>query len=72
MKYAVITLLILTCTGCAVLHEHALGTRVHSFTIKGHDYVHCSVLMDKAKQQEAHDAIEVCRDEYTAMSTTKH
>lgn len=49
-------------TGCAELHEHALGTRVHRVTIKGRDYVHCSILMDPNNPQQSHDSIEVCRD----------
>lgn len=63
MRILFLILLAGTLSGCAELHEHALGTRVHSFNARGVDYVHCSILMDRAKPQLAHDSIEMCRDE---------
>lgn len=66
--------LIATClsTGCAALHQHLLGTRVHSWDVKGVNYVHCSILMDRAKAQEAQDAIKVCQDEMQAPQVQTH
>lgn len=53
--------------GCGELHHRQLlGARVHSFNVGGIDFVHCSILIDRAKPQQAHDAIEVCRDEVQA------
>lgn len=50
-------------SGCARLHHPLLGTRVHRFSVAGVNFVHCSILIDQAQPQLAHDAIEVCRDE---------
>ena len=63
-SFMIVAVLALTAvpTGCAELHQHALGTRVNQFSIKGRDYVHCSILVDKAQPQMVHDALEVCRD----------
>lgn len=47
-------------------HRPILGTRVHSFNVAGRQFVHCSILMDRSKTQENHDAIQVCRDEVAA------
>lgn len=64
MRTSLLVLLLLSTVGCADLHHRQLlGARVHSFTVGGIEMVHCSILMDKAKPQQAHDAIEVCRDE---------
>lgn len=64
MKTALVIALAITCTSCAGLHrKQLLGAQVHSFNLGGIELVHCSILMDKAKPQQAHDAIEVCRDE---------
>lgn len=64
MKVPLLVLLTLLTASCAGLHNRQLlGARVHSFTVGGKELVHCSILMDKAKLQQAHDAIEVCRDE---------
>lgn len=54
--------------GCAegFPHRPILGTRVHSFNVAGRQFVHCSILMDRNKVQESHDAIEVCKDEVAA------
>lgn len=64
MKILLVVFLALLSTGCAGLHhKQLLGAQVHSFNLGGIEFVHCSILMDKAKPQQAHDAIEVCRDE---------
>ena len=59
-------------TGCAELHERALGTRVQRLNVKGVEYIHCSIVMNKAKPQQAHDALEVCRDEIQGTPTMPH
>lgn len=66
MRLLLILLLAFVTTNCAELHHKVLGTRVQSFEVKGIQYVHCSILMDRAKSQVAHDSIEVCRDELQA------
>jgi hypothetical protein len=60
MKLLVIPLLLLT-TGCVSLHPF-LGARVHRFTHRGQDYIHCSVLMSPSQPQMAEDAIKECQD----------
>ena len=68
MKTSLLVFLALSTVGCAGLHHRQLlGARVHSFNVGGIEMVHCSILMDKAKPQQAHDAIEVCRDELQAV-----
>lgn len=68
-KTVLVIALILMSTGCAGLHrKQLLGAQVHSFNLGGIELVHCSILMDKAKPQQAHDAIEVCRDELQATT----
>lgn len=72
MRVLLLVLLTLLTTGCAGLRDRQLlGARVHSFTVGGKQLVHCSILMDKAKLQQAHDAIEVCRDELQAVPERK-
>lgn len=61
MKLIALFLMLLATAGCAEIHEHVLGARVHSFTVKGVQYTHCSIMMDHSKPQLAHDSIEVCR-----------
>lgn len=68
MRILFLVLLTLSVSSCAELHhKQLLGARVHSFTVGGTELVHCSILMDKAKLQQAHDAIEVCRAELQAV-----
>jgi hypothetical protein len=57
-----LTILIAISPGCLALHHAALGTRVHAFSVKGRDYVHCSILVDRAQPEMAKDAIQVCED----------
>lgn len=55
-------MLAVSAVGCAELHQHALGTRVHNVTVKGRDYVHCSILTDPTQPELARDALKVCED----------
>lgn len=62
MRILFIVFLVCATCGCG-LHHPLLGTRVHRFTVGGVNLVHCSILIDTAQTQMAHDALEVCRDE---------
>ena len=66
-----IAALTLALSTCAELHQHALGTRVHTVTIKGRDYVHCSVLTDPTQPELARDALKVCEDAIQHPETAK-
>lgn len=64
--------LMLLTGGCAELHRRGLGTRVHSFSAGGRDYVHCSILVDQAQPQMAHDALQVCEDGIRQSTAQPH
>jgi hypothetical protein len=57
-------LTVLLSLGCseAEWHRHALGTRVHTFTVNNAVYTHCSILMSSRKPEMINDAIKECQD----------
>jgi hypothetical protein len=55
--------LVAASTGCAELHQHAVGARIHRFTAAGQPYVHCSILFHADNPAQVHDLLEVCREE---------
>lgn len=66
MRILSIVLLALLTAGCEHFHRPLLGARVHRFTVGGTNFVHCSILIDQAQTQLAHDSIQVCTDEIGA------